>query len=80
MATSSIAPLFGPPKPRISFWDGSRYLGVAYGHPTNIERARATLMNAVRSSAAAHVRDRELNRLGRAGAQLTCGFVVRDLT
>ncbi|MBK3780017.1 hypothetical protein G3A43_07090 [Paraburkholderia aspalathi] len=80
MRTTTLAPLYGPPRPMISFWLGRRYLGVTAGLPSDIEAARAKLKQAISSQLEEHVRDRELAQLNRAGAQLSCGMVVMDLT
>lgn len=35
--------LYGPRRPTIGFWLGENYLGEVFGHPTNVEAARAKL-------------------------------------
>jgi hypothetical protein len=75
-----IPAVFGPPAPTISFWYGERYLGVAKGHPSNIEAARAKLLAEVQNSVSPKSLDREVSQLKRAGAQLRCGTVVQDLS
>ncbi len=80
MRTITVPPLYGPPMPRISFFHGSRYLGVTSGLPSAIETARAKLMSTIIADAEAHLVDREIAQLSRATAQMTCGMVVLDLT
>ena len=72
--------VYGPPAPMIAFWYRNHYLGVTTGHPSNIEDAREKLMRSVREQATPHSLFREVYQLSHAGAQLKCGFVVRDLS
>lgn len=85
---SSVTPVVGPTAPLISFWYGNHYLGVTRGHPSDIESARAQLLRTVREQllraareqGSLHALEREVFQLSRAGAQLSCGMVRKDLS
>ncbi|RQR65656.1 hypothetical protein DIE18_04190 [Burkholderia sp. Bp9125] len=89
MATNpSVTPVVGPTAPLISFWYGDHYLGVTRGHPSDVEAARSKLLRvvreqllrAVREQVPVHALEREVFQLSRAGAQLSCGMVRKDLS
>lgn len=78
-AIQTVAPMYGPKMPLISFFAGRRYLGCVPGLPNNLTAARANLANTIRAQAKGMNCSAELALIASANAELSCGAITVSL-